>query len=118
MGKSKAKRNEREEEETSERTFSSIVKHLEAGDVLGGGRFKLTVLAGEGATAAVWEAIDTKVGRHVAIKIPRSEKGKERLEQEARVLSSVAHPNIVQYVDWFKDADPAFIVIEFLQGRR
>ena len=74
--------------------------------------------AGEGATAAVWEAIDTKVGRHVAIKIPRSENGKERLEQEARVLSSVAHPNIVQYIDWFKDADPAFIVIEFLQGCR
>ena len=46
------------------------------------------------------------------------ESEKERLEQEARALSSVAHPNIVQYFDWFKDADPAFIVIEFLQGRR
>ena len=41
----------------------------------------------------------------------QSEKGKERLEQEARIIGSVAHPNIVQCIDWFGTTVPAFIVI-------
>lgn len=63
--------------------------------------FELDFLLGEGGMGQVWKGRDTLLERAVAIKIIRpgmldGKLLKERLLQEARSLSKLNHPNIVQ----------------------
>jgi tRNA A-37 threonylcarbamoyl transferase component Bud32 len=50
-----------------------------------------------GATATVFEAIDTKTNLHVAIKFIRSKEPQtlKRVQREARALANVNHPNVI-----------------------
>lgn len=67
------------------------------------GHYQLTRELGRGGMAIVYEAIDQRMGRHVAVKIqlsPESQSSsRERVQREARALAKLSHPNILAIYD-------------------
>lgn len=94
------------------------------------GRYTLERLIGQGGTADVYRAKDSRLDRTVSIKILNSDLAKNaefrnRLKREATAASELAHPGIVRIFDAGEDtvADAlgssvtyAYIVMEFVQG--
>ena len=76
---------------------------------------------GEGGMGTVFRAVDTRLGRPVAIKLLRgelaaSEEGRKRFVQEARAASSLNHPHIVTIYDIGRDGGQDFIAMERVAG--
>ena len=79
---------------------------------------------GEGPQSEVFRAVDTRLGRTVALKILRpnvliDERAAERFEREARHTSSLAHGNIATIYEYGQDpkTEASFIAMEYLEGR-
>jgi serine/threonine-protein kinase len=90
------------------------------------GRYEITGELGRGGMGVVYRAVDTTIGRTVAVKVVRlSESGgpaegqnlRERLVREARAAGTLSHPNIVAVHDFGQEGDTAYIVMEFIRGR-
>lgn len=86
------------------------------------GRFRLTRKLGRGGMGQVYEAIDVRLGRRVAVKLLRSTHGaltqlKKRFEREARAVAQVQHENVVTVFDFgvAPNQEP-FLVMEYLEG--
>lgn len=74
-----------------------------------------------GGMATVYEAIDERLQRPVAIKVMHPHLAEDagftkRFIQEARQAARLAHPNIVNVFDQGQDGVVTFIVMEYLQG--
>jgi serine/threonine-protein kinase len=77
-----------------------------------------------GGMATIYEAIDTRLDRKVAVKIMHShlaqdEKFIERFIREAKAAAALSHPNIVAVQDqgWNQSGVPAvFLVMEMIEG--
>ncbi|MBX9720072.1 MAG: serine/threonine-protein kinase [Candidatus Obscuribacterales bacterium] len=85
-------------------------------------RYRLDTLLGQGATSDVFKAFDLTLHRNVAVKlltrsVHSTDKSYERFLREARLTSSLSHPNIVSIFDYgvFDESQP-FLVTEFLDG--
>ena len=70
---------------------------------------------------AVYDGLDTSLGRRVAIKVMLDGKSDprnlDRFRREALAAAGLAHPHIIQITDFVTPADgPAFIVMERLEG--
>ena len=77
---------------------------------------------GEGPSSEVFQAVDTRLGRTVALKILRPHiefdpQAKERFEREAKHTSNLAHPNIATIYEYGQDKNTSFIAMEHLEGR-
>ena len=75
------------------------------------GPYRIESKLGEGGMGEVFRAIDTRLGRAVAIKITR-EQFNARFEREARAISSLNHPNICI----LHDIGPNYLVMELVEG--
>jgi serine/threonine protein kinase len=90
------------------------------GDLLAG-RYELRSRLGRGGMAEVFRAVDTRLGRDVAVKVlarhlladPRSV---ERFEREGRTAASLHHPNIVNVYDAASEGDTHYLVMELVEG--
>jgi serine/threonine protein kinase len=83
------------------------------------GRYALRERLGDGATASVFRADDLELGRTVAIKVygPQSEvSDTARRQREARALAALRHPAIVTLFDARLDANPPYLVLEYVEG--
>jgi serine/threonine-protein kinase len=83
------------------------------------GRYKLEVPLGEGGMAEVWRATDERVGRQVAVKILHAHvhpAERQRFFQEAKALSKLSHPGVVQVYDLGQEEGRTFFVMELVQG--
>jgi serine/threonine-protein kinase len=77
---------------------------------------------GRGGMGVVYRAIDTRLGRSVAIKVVRGElleKGEElqRFEREARLLATLNHPNVAAIHGLEEHEGIRFLVLEYVPGR-
>ena len=88
------------------------------------GRYQLERVLGKGAMGIVYEALDPKLHRKVAIKtILVSQLDEEtakdfsmRFVREAHAVARLNHPNIVQVYDFGEEGDIAYLVMEFIRG--
>jgi eukaryotic-like serine/threonine-protein kinase len=82
-------------------------------------RFELKAQAGAGGMGIVYQAIDRRSGRSVAVKIlnVKSVTDVGRFSEEATLLQELRHPGIVRYVDHglTSHGDP-YIAMEWLEG--
>lgn len=85
--------------------------------------YRILSLLGEGGMGAVYVAEDTRLGRKVAVKIPREAPGADnsfhaRFLREARSISQLSHPNIATVHDFGEtEGGHPFIVMELVEGR-
>src|ERR1041385_5652317 len=84
--------------------------------------YRITDKLGVGGQGAVYKAIDTKLGRPVVIKvIPPELSAKEanvkRFEREARLASSLDHPNICTIFDLDEVDGVLYIAMQFVEGK-
>jgi TolB-like protein/Tfp pilus assembly protein PilF len=96
---------------------------LSAGQRLG--PYEVVELIGEGGMGEVYRALDTRLGRQVAIKVlshafGRDKARQQRFEEEARAASALNHPNVLTVYDvgtLSADDGSAFLVMELLEGQ-
>ena len=84
--------------------------------------YRITDKLGVGGQGAVYKATDTKLGRAVVIKvIPPELSAKQanlkRFEREARLASSLDHPNICTIFDLDEVDGVHFIAMQFVEGK-
>jgi TolB-like protein len=75
------------------------------------GPYQVESKLGEGGMGEVFRAVDTRLGRTVAIKVV-NQQFLARFEREARAISSLNHPNICTLYD----VGPNYLVMELLEG--
>ncbi|HEY0003983.1 MAG TPA: protein kinase [Pyrinomonadaceae bacterium] len=84
--------------------------------------YRITEKLGEGGQGAVYKAVDTKLGRTVVIKVlpPEltvKEANLKRFEREARLASSLDHPNICTIFDLDEADGVHFIAMQHVEGK-
>jgi len=85
------------------------------------GKYKILSQLGEGGMSIVYNALDTVLGREVAIKMLKYEIAsktdfKKRFKQEAVTIAKLTHPNILHVIETIDDYSTSFIVMEKLDG--
>ena len=88
------------------------------------GRYQLIRQMATGGMASIYEALDTRLDRKVAVKImhphlAQDEQFVERFIREAKAAAALSHPNIVAVQDqgWNQNGTPAiFLVMEMIEG--
>jgi eukaryotic-like serine/threonine-protein kinase len=83
-----------------------------------GGHYRLVRLLGRGGMSDVYEALDTRSGLTVAVKILRSSDPEfvRRLAHEARALESFEHPGLVRLYETGLAGDQTYLVMEYVEG--
>lgn len=111
--------------------FSNATPPLSPGDVLCG-RFRILRAVGEGGMGHVFEAYDSELTVHVALKIIRPEiasnaEALSRFRQEVRLARRITHPNVCRTFDIEREIrvldsvgdtkqEIIFLTMEFLEG--
>jgi serine/threonine protein kinase len=87
------------------------------------GEYRFRALLGEGGFGKVWLADDLRLGVPVALKAVRLEGGVERrsqalaqLENDAKKLARLSHPNIVQVHAWRQAGGEHYLVMQYVPG--
>jgi serine/threonine-protein kinase len=90
------------------------------------GRYRLQRLIATGGMGQVWEGIDSRLGRRVAIKVLKAEYSTdpefvERFRAEARTVAMLNHPGIASVYDYGEtemdgEGRTAYLVMELVNG--
>ncbi len=98
-------------------------EHLAAGRWKGlvVGTFRIRDKLGAGGTGTVFLAEHSTLGRKVAIKVLCAQLAndpiaRERFRREAKAAAALTHPNILHILDVDPDADPPYLVMEYIDG--
>ena len=86
------------------------------------GAYEVLALFGSGGMGEVYRARDTRLDRVVAIKVLRADvandpERRQRLDREARAISSLNHPHICTLHDVGHQDGIDYLVMEFLEGQ-
>src|SRR4051794_13304850 len=84
-------------------------------------RYVLGAVLGRGGMADVYDAVDERLARPVAVKVLRPELAanldvRRRFESEARAAARLSHANVVAVYDTGEEHGAPFIVMERLPG--
>ncbi|RKS80339.1 serine/threonine-protein kinase [Motilibacter peucedani] len=93
---------------------------LSEGSLLGS-RYELRVLLARGGMGEVWRAVDTRLGREVAVKVLHSAYAgdsdfHERFRAEARNTAAFSHPGVAQVYDFGEADGTPYLVMELVAG--
>ena len=85
------------------------------------GPYEILSVTGSGGMGVVYKARDTRLDRIVALKVlpdalVRDPARRQRLEQEARAVSSLSHPHICMLHDVGHQEGIDYLVMEYLEG--
>ena len=88
------------------------------------GRYELIKIIANGGMGTIYEALDTRLDRKVAVKIMHAHLAQDeqfitRFIREAKAAASISHPNVVAVQDqgWNQSGIPAvFLVMELIEG--
>ena len=88
------------------------------------GRYRVVGKIADGGMATVYQAVDERLGRTVAVKImhtqlaqgPQREQFVERFHREARSAAAIANPHIVQVYDTGVFDGLNYLVMEYVHG--
>lgn len=85
------------------------------------GRYAVLENVAKGGTATVYRALDNVLNREVAVKILHEHLGGKRevvtrFKNEAQVIASLRHPNILTVFDFLEHQGRAVLVVEFMPG--
>lgn len=88
------------------------------------GRYRVISRIADGGMATVYQAVDERLGRTVAIKImhtqlaqgPHRDQFVERFHREARSAAAIANPHIVQVYDTGEFDGLDYLVMEYVHG--
>ncbi|MDO5501704.1 MAG: Stk1 family PASTA domain-containing Ser/Thr kinase [Actinomycetia bacterium] len=86
------------------------------------GRYRIVEQIARGGMATVFEALDTRLDRHVALKVMHpalaaDETYVSRFGREAKAAAKLTHPNIVAVHDQGEDDGRIFLIMELVRGR-
>jgi len=92
---------------------------IEPGTMLG--PYEIEKVVGVGGMGEVYRARDTRLDRSVAVKVlaphlAERPEHRERLEREAKAVSSLSHPHICPLYDVGHENGVDFLVMEFIEG--
>jgi tRNA A-37 threonylcarbamoyl transferase component Bud32 len=96
----------------------------ESGDRLQAGKYEILGVIAKGSFGLIYKAKLLSSNRDVAIKTPleefkndpRYQELLKRLQNEAKSLKQLSHPNIVKFWDDFEEKDTYCIVLDFIEG--
>ena len=99
-----------------------VLAGLAPGARVGGGRFTLLSLLGQGGMGVVWLARDEHLGEDVALKflppeIRHDAVALDDLRRETSRSRKLTHSHIVRIYDLYKAEQEAFISMEYVEGR-
>ena len=86
------------------------------------GAYRITRLIGEGGMGAVYEAIQLRLNKRVAVKLmarqlTANQDALTRFRREAEITSRLGHPNLVNVIDFgASEAGEPYLVMEYLEG--
>ncbi|MGV9324938.1 protein kinase domain-containing protein [Streptosporangium sandarakinum] len=89
-------------------------------------RYELIAPIGRGTMGTVWRAYDRSLGREVAIKEIRQERGlsdaqraelRERMIREGRTAARISHPSVATVHDAINEDGSPWIIMELVQAR-
>jgi formylglycine-generating enzyme required for sulfatase activity len=86
------------------------------------GRYRVLELLGRGAMGNVYLAEDSRLGRNVALKLPRldreeSPEAVDRFRREARIAATFHHPNLCPVYDFGEVDGTLFLTMPWLSGQ-
>ncbi|NOR73218.1 MAG: protein kinase, partial [Mariprofundaceae bacterium] len=86
------------------------------------GNYRLDSKIGEGGMGVVYQAMDEKLNREVAIKVLhphllQNENLKERFRREARMHAKLMHQNVVTLLSIYEDGEHMALVMEMVHGK-
>ena len=83
--------------------------------------FQIEGVLGSGGMGVVYRAIDTPLGRRVAIKTVSAPTGsktaEQRFLQEAQLMATIEDPNVVRVYSFGESAGRRYLVMEYVEGR-
>jgi serine/threonine-protein kinase len=86
------------------------------------GAYRITRLIGEGGMGAVYEAVQLRLNKRVAIKLmardlAANREALARFHREAEITSHLGHPHLVNVVDFGQaESGEPYLVMEYLEG--
>ncbi|HZS42417.1 MAG TPA: serine/threonine-protein kinase [Polyangia bacterium] len=97
---------------------AAINERLGAGMMVG--RYRLVEAIGRGGFGVVFKAVDTELGREIALKLlsshRRSADAETRLMREAQAMARLSHPNVITIYDVGVFEAGVFIAMELVDG--
>lgn len=81
-------------------------------------RYRIIRPLGRGGMGAVYEALDERLARTVALKetLVETDELRRAFEREARLLANLRHPALPKVLDHFSEGEGLFLVMEFIPG--
>jgi serine/threonine-protein kinase len=86
------------------------------------GAYRITRLIGEGGMGAVYEAVQLRLNKRVAVKLmardlAANREALARFHREAEITSHLGHPHLVNVVDFGQaESGEPYLVMEYLEG--
>ncbi|MER6398925.1 serine/threonine-protein kinase [Kitasatospora sp. NPDC001603] len=83
------------------------------------GRYRVDSVLGRGGGADVLRAVDERLNRAVALKIPRPDATADtvrRFATEARMLARLSHPGLIEVYDYGSVAEQPYLALELVEG--